>query len=306
MSNEATHWAVKAVIGKGLNGNAKVVLWHLADRHNPDFGCFPSQERLAADCELSRSQLNVHLQALEEAGLIRRIRRHDAQTKKRRSTMYLLGFEEAFQRADLHCAVKSDHTASNENPCPETGHGQDGESMSGNPDEPCPEILKSHVRKPDSNSVREPLKEPVVRGDTVEHTDQDFYEFWQTCPRHRDRERTRRLFSEAVDRGVSPAWIISSMKRYRLDNLGNKPMYVAYSDTWLEALRWEDFEAPHATLNTLPDQITPSPDLATFWASKVKAGSYIPPSALKPAMCAEIIGRGLVTEDELKSAGFRL
>jgi hypothetical protein len=26
----------------------KLVLWHLCDRHNPDFGCFPSQDQLAA------------------------------------------------------------------------------------------------------------------------------------------------------------------------------------------------------------------------------------------------------------------
>lgn len=72
MSHEAIIWAIKQT-GKGLNPSAKLVLWHLADRHNPDHGCFPKQARLAADCEMSRSTINEHLNALEAKGLIRRV-----------------------------------------------------------------------------------------------------------------------------------------------------------------------------------------------------------------------------------------
>jgi DNA-binding MarR family transcriptional regulator len=62
MSHKATNWAFQQ---RGLKPAERVVLLCLADRHNPDHGCFPSQEQLAADCEMSRSGLNVHLDALE-------------------------------------------------------------------------------------------------------------------------------------------------------------------------------------------------------------------------------------------------
>jgi hypothetical protein len=51
MSHEATNWAIKQ---RGLKPTTKIVLWHLCDRFNPDYGCFPSQARLAHDCEISR------------------------------------------------------------------------------------------------------------------------------------------------------------------------------------------------------------------------------------------------------------
>ena len=46
MSHAATNWAIQQ---RGLKPATKIVLWHLCDRFNPDFGCFPTQERLAHD-----------------------------------------------------------------------------------------------------------------------------------------------------------------------------------------------------------------------------------------------------------------
>ena len=66
MSHRATNWAI---LQRGLKPATKIVLWHLCDRHNPDFGCSPTQARLAADAEMSVSALNEHLAKLEGAGL---------------------------------------------------------------------------------------------------------------------------------------------------------------------------------------------------------------------------------------------
>ena len=63
MSHAATNWAIQQ---RGLKPATKIVLWHLCDRHNPDFGCFPTQVRLAEDAEMSISSLNDHLKKLEE------------------------------------------------------------------------------------------------------------------------------------------------------------------------------------------------------------------------------------------------
>ena len=56
MSHFATNWAIQQ---RGLKPTTKIVLWHLCDRYNPDYGCFPSQHRLSHDCEISRSTLNL-------------------------------------------------------------------------------------------------------------------------------------------------------------------------------------------------------------------------------------------------------
>ena len=50
MSHAATNWAI---LQRGLKPATKIVLWHLCDRHNPDFGCFTTQVRLAEDAEMS-------------------------------------------------------------------------------------------------------------------------------------------------------------------------------------------------------------------------------------------------------------
>jgi hypothetical protein len=93
MSHKATVWAIQQ---RGLKPATKIVLWFLCDRHNPDFGCFPTQERLADDAEMSISALNAHLAKLEELRLIHRVRVHDPRTHKRQATRYILGFEDGF------------------------------------------------------------------------------------------------------------------------------------------------------------------------------------------------------------------
>lgn len=144
MSHRATNWAIQQ---RGLAPATKLVLWHLCDRHNPDYGCFPSQDQLAADAEISRASLNVHLNKLEQAGLIRRERRHSEGAHRRQSTRYFLAFEPEFSaQAELPFAAEN-----RPDPCPESRHG--------NGQKPCPDFAKSHVQNLDTNLVS---KEPVI------------------------------------------------------------------------------------------------------------------------------------------------
>jgi DNA-binding MarR family transcriptional regulator len=146
MSHQATNWAF---LQRGLEAATWRVLIILADRHNLDHGCFPSQSRIATDAEMSRSSLNVHLDKLERAGLIRRERRIDPTTRRQRSTRYLFSFEAEFD----------------EKPCPETGHGKMSESAVEN----AGAVSRSRVQNLDTNPVsiqpvittaREPDKGP--------------------------------------------------------------------------------------------------------------------------------------------------
>jgi hypothetical protein len=176
MSHEATNWAIKQ---RGLKPTTKIVLWHLCDRFNPDYGCFPSQDRLAEDCEISRSTLNAHIAQLEAAGLLRRVPRLNPVTKRQMPTRYILGFEPGFTRDGPKPCPEIGHGNPDDGetcagpvpfeeelgicpePCPETGHGCCDRPVSDFDPDPCPENAQSRVRNPDTNLVREPLSKPV-------------------------------------------------------------------------------------------------------------------------------------------------
>jgi hypothetical protein len=185
MSHAATNWAIQQ---RGLKPTTKIVLWHLCDRFNPDYGCFPSQVQLAYDCEISRATLNRHLDDLEACGLIRRIRMVDRRTGQQKPTRYLLGFEQGFPPPGS-TPPDGDHSAPFEldpapEPCPDLRHGPDDENASADnrlPSEsrsnpclnsghgavshcgaiPCLKNGDSRVSNRDTNPVREPLSKPV-------------------------------------------------------------------------------------------------------------------------------------------------
>lgn len=287
MSHHATNWAINQ---RGLKPTTKLVLWHLADRHNPDNGCFPSQQRLAADCEISRSVLNVHLAKLEESGLIFRVRRTDPKTLRQTSTRYYFSFEEGFA-AMSNQALKP----TPKKPCPETGHG----AVSGKEAKPCPENSDSRVQNPDTNPVREPLSNPCVHTNAKDAFPDWIEKFFKAHPRPRGREKCLELINAAIAGGVSIEWILQSAERYQAENKGNKPMYVAYADNWLEKQRWQDYPKPHGKNATEAS----ARDLVAFWAEKIRNGRYVPISAVSVALARDMVGRQLVTPEELRAAG---
>ena len=145
MSHAATNWTIQQ---RGLKPATKIVLWFLCDRHNPDFGCFPTQARLAEDAEMSISALNEHLAKLEETGLIHRIRAHDPHSHRRLPTRYILGFEPGFPQKPTPESGDGfvEITEENDTPSPETAGG----ANSGFPASPSPDFAQSHLRNPES------------------------------------------------------------------------------------------------------------------------------------------------------------
>ena len=202
MSHEATNWAIKQ---RGLKPTTKIVLWHLCDRFNPDYGCFPSQARLAHDCEISRATLNRHLDGLEARGLIRRIRVIDPKTGQQRPTRYLLGCEPGFTPrgpGQIEGGSTNPFEAGEaETPCPDLRHGSIAEKArtckglsSGTGPKPC--LISGHgpvsqfdanpclkndqsrVSNCDTNLVREPLSKPVKEEEDAAAREADFDRFF--------------------------------------------------------------------------------------------------------------------------------
>jgi hypothetical protein len=153
MSHKATNWAIQQ---RGLPPAAKIVLWHLADRHNPDLGCFPTQAKLSEDCEMSRSSLNNQLALLEERGLILREQRKDG-SQRQAATWYRFAFEPEFEA--LKAAQEPAETAES-----------DENRVQILDTETCPKFAPSRVQNSgdsvssclDTEPVSKPVREPVT------------------------------------------------------------------------------------------------------------------------------------------------
>jgi len=319
MSHAATNWAIQQ---RGLKPATKIVLWFLCDRHNPDFGCFPTQARLAEDAEMSISALNDHLATLEKLGLIHRIRAHDLDNHRRLPTRYILGFEQGFpQKPSLENGdgfveiMEENHTPSPESP--------DG-ANSGFPGVPSPDFPQSHLRNPEYNLVREPLTKPVKEEEDAAAREIDFDHFfsellkalgidpngtlpawWQGWPARSHVRRWR------DDLGLTEDRIIETATETRRDHPAppdgpkalDRPMErAAKRDALVLAA------SPKAPTGKRQPKRTegarPSADeLAAFYADMVNSDRYLPANAISNTIRDAMPSRGLVTPERLRARG---
>jgi hypothetical protein len=323
MSHKATNWAIQQ---RGLKPATKIVLWFLCDRHNPDFGCFPTQARLAEDAEMSVSALNAHLAKLEELRLIHRVRSHDPRTHKRQATRYILGFEESFPQEptpETIDGVLGTEKEQHANPTPDSGHGIDAKAISGFSPKPSPDFAQSHLRNPETNLVREPLRKPVKEEEDAQARDCGFEIFFAellgalgfaadaSLPAWWQGEPARlhiRRWSE--DLALSEDQIIEVATKTRQDH-PRPPDGPKALDRFMErAARRDAQAAADASSDTAKRHrkrdVGPPPSddqLAAFYAAKVNSDAYLPASMISNAMCAAMLERGLVTIEQLKTRG---
>jgi len=315
MSHKATVWAIQQ---RGLKPATKIVLWFLCDRHNPDFGCFPTQARLADDAEMSISALNEHLAKLEKLRLIHRVRVHDPRTHKRQATRYILGFEDGFPQKPTPeighglCGTEEEH---HPEPTPETGDG----AISGFSAKPSPDFAQSHLRNPETNLVREPLSKPVKEEEDAAARDSDFDRFFAellgalgfatsaSLPAWWQGEPARLHVRRWIDAlGLSEDRIIETATETRNDH-PNPPDGPKALDRFMERAAQRDAQAAaDASGGKAKRQrkrdVGPPPSedqLAAFYAAKVNSDEYLPASMISNAMCSLMLARGLVTRERL-------
>ena len=334
MSHAATNWAIQQ---RGLKPTTKIVLWHLCDRFNPDYGCFPSQARLAHDCEISRSTLNDHLGQLEAAGLLRRMPRIHPVTKRQMPTRYILGFEPSFTPHEPNPCPETGHgtlplegTASGDknycaelddqqDPCPKTGHENDARPVSDFDPDPCPENGQSRVRNPDTNPVREPLSKPVKEEEDARARETAFDDFfgklltalgfdpdgplpgwWQGWP---PREHARRW---QTDLGLTDAEILEAAEASRHQHPeppdGPKALDRIMQRAAQRKAEKKSKGRRKASKPAKPEcqEIT---DLPAFYADWVHSEKYLPPSAISNGMRDQMLARRLVTPGQLRERG---
>jgi len=321
MSHKATVWAIQQ---RGLKPATKIVLWFLCDRHNPDFGCFPTQARLADDAEMSISALNEHLAKLQELRLIHRVRAQDPHTHKRLATRYILGFEDGFppeptpETGDGFVGTDEERGGK---PSPDSGHG----AISGFPAKPSPDFAQSHLRNPEINLVREPLSKPVKEEEDAQARDIDFDRFfaelltalgianatlpawWQGSPARLHVRRWR------DDLGLTEDRIIETATESRADH-PNPPDGPKALDRFMERAAQRDAQTAAADASgqkanrrskcevKLP---LSDDEKAAFYAKMVNADGYLPQSVISNTIRDAMLARGLVTPERLRQRGVR-
>ena len=219
MSHQATNWAFAQ---RGLKPATKIVLLQLADRHNPDFGCFPSQGTLAKDCEMSERAIRNHLEILEDLGLIEREKR--IKDGRYTSTRYLLQFEmvNSCQRQN----VPSDHRQN------------------------VPLDQRQNV-PPNPVSIN-----PVIKPCNLMVEGPSFDDFWAVVPKKVAKPKAKKAWDKAIKQ-ATPELIIAGMERYAKEKHGTDKQFTAHPATWLNDERWADDASPqHAQRgNTFLDKV---------------------------------------------------
>lgn len=203
MSFEAINWAWKQ---RGLSSTQKLTLLALADRHNPDFGCFPSISKICADTELSRSTVIRCTQYLEEMGLIskQKARRDNGSDTSNR---YILGFEQGVSPSHSPSVTETPPLVSDCNP-----HNQ------------------VNITSKFNRSYDQDLKES------------GFELFWEYYPRKIGKGAAKASFLKAAKRLGDASFIVLKANEYgeHCVKTGKDPKFIPHAATWLNQGRWDD------------------------------------------------------------------
>lgn len=293
MSHKATNWAVSQ---RGISTVAKVLLWQLADRHNPDNGCFPDQDTLSRDCEISRATVNRTLLDLEKVGLVKRVQRKHPATRKRLPTRYYLAFEDEFativgdrEEADAEAENEENHVSNCDMDIEASHVSSETETMSHQSAKPC---LTAETR----NSRLTSKLTSKGTGKRAERADRDsiFKSIWKVFPLRPNSPQVEawEVFENldeadiaAVQKGAEryAQWFREDATRkgetYQ-DACGFAPFLV----TWLRKQQWIDAKS-------LPISVTVGTAAAEAMAGKLTINKWREFNLF--TACEQVLGRSV-------------
>ena len=197
---------------KGLRPATKVVLYWIADHHNSETGdCFPSINRLATLCEMSRRSVETHITALEDQGLLKRISQY-RDTGGKTANSYLLELTGTLENLDdaQNLRMGSEKSA----------HG-DTQNLRMN------------------NLVRNNLG-----NNNTYKTISEFDKWWDKYPRKVEKYKAATLFSKIMNE-VEFDTLIEATEKFAEAVKDKEKKFIPHPTTWLNGRRWNDpIEAP--------------------------------------------------------------
>jgi len=285
MSNRVSVSVVKKRLGSPVR---KAIMLYCADKASDDgSGIFTSKGTIAAELELSRSTVISNINDLVEDGLLIVVR--DRPHQNGVTVEYDIDLD----------ALKALPNVKEKDDDPSGSRTRPTAGPVRQPDRTRPGAGQDPSGSR-TQTILEPSLNPVCVDDGMKpETDAAFEKFWSVYPRPKSRDRCRELFIKAVNSGVDPKRIAAAAEAYGAENRGNGRQYLAYADNWLKDRRWEE---QSETTQAKPTQ-SEAGDIVTFWASRIVNGEPVTASAIKPGMAREMLGRKLVTLEQLRALG---
>ena len=194
---------------KGLRPATKVVLYWIADHHNSETGdCFPSINRLAVLCEMSRRSVETHITALEDQGLLKRKAQY-RDTGGKTANSYLLELTGTLENLDdaQNLRMGSEKTA----------HGDTQNLRMNN-------LVKNNLGNKTNNK---------------DQKEKDFNKFWATYPRKIGKAPARSAFFTALQK-TNANKIIEAARDFGNSMQHQEKQFIPHPRTWLRQERWED------------------------------------------------------------------
>jgi len=239
MSHEATMWAVKV---RRISCAEARVLWHLADCHNPVFGCYPKQDYLAAACEIDVRSVRRCLDALRAKGLINWVEQREH--NKRNANRYSLAFEPGFKPAE-----EAAQPAPEAKSLPDNLSGSDGEA-GGQIGTFEPDISDSLNRTQESaiEPVREPVKEPVIErecagerdeGEDPRRVEREFKRWYPTWPSYVSDSQPAAMKAWEALSGPERELAASMTEAYVAAVKASGRKFLCSAGVYLAEKRWE-------------------------------------------------------------------
>ena len=171
----------KAMQLKVGNPTRKLVLLKLADNANDQGECWPSYQNIADHCEISRRSVIAHINALEEAGLLRKISRKGTHHGNA-SNIFVLSLD-----GEKSAPPKTKNT---------NGLAGENNSLPSEHISPPSELDAlggGEPRSPRTSHSFEPVIEPIVCN-TSHSTDSAFEVFWSAGMVKTNKKRALSLF----------------------------------------------------------------------------------------------------------------
>ena len=198
---------------QGLRPATKLVLYWIADHHNSETGdCFPSINRLAVLCEMSRRSVETQITALEDQGLLKRISQY-RDTGGKTANSYLLELTGTLENLDDAQNLRM--------VCEKTAHG-DTQNLRMN------------------NLVRRNLgKNKNININTTYQTITEFEKWWDIYPRKVEKYKAATLFSKIINE-VEFDTLIKATEKYAEAVKDIEKKFIPHPTTWLNGRRWND------------------------------------------------------------------
>ena len=198
---------------QGLRPATKVVLYWIADHHNSETGdCFPSINRLAVLCEMSRRSVETHITALEDQGLLKRISQY-RDTGGKTANSYLLELTGTLENSDDAQNLRM--------VCEKAAHG-DTQNLR----------MNNLVRRNLGNNNN-------IYMNTTHKTITEFDQWWDTYPRKVEKYKAATLFPK-IRLEVEFDTLIKATKKYAEAVKDKEKKFIPHPTTWLNGRRWND------------------------------------------------------------------